>query len=129
MTLDERDRKGVVQAFSKAKEYLEKYTREKNYICVIIEHYIRGVAVRHRDLARDIIQQRIKNGWSGLLADSSLEFWVARSLPTEQWESVINLTYEHNGTPWYAMTMGPSGDEQMRLYRIRWLEELIREFS
>lgn len=129
MTLTREDREGVVRAFSKAKEYLEAHIGEKTYICIVIEHVVRAVAGRHRSLATRIIQERLRNGWSGVLWDTSLEFWVARSLPEEQWKSVIDLTRTVSGDPRYAMTTGAKGDEQMRLYRIRWLEELIREFS
>ena len=106
--MNKTDRANIAQAFKEAKEYLQQ--RGRGFICITL------LDIAHGAEAKKVIEERLGG-------HSTLEEWVVANLPQKEWAGLL----KHDAGGVYSG--GKFGDDQMNLFRIRWLDSLVQEFS
>ena len=106
--MNKKDRNNIAQAFKEAKEHLQQHGR--GFICITLS------CINHGAEATKVIEERLGG-------HSTLEGWVVANLPQKEWAGVL----KNSNAGVYRE--GKFGDDQMNLFRIRWLDSLVQEFS
>lgn len=106
--MNKTDRANIAQAFKEAKEYLQQ--RGRGFICITLS------GIKHGAEATKVIEERLGG-------HSTLEGWVVANLPRKEWAGVL----KNSDAGVYRR--GEFGYDQMNLFRIRWLDSLVQEFS
>lgn len=117
--MNKKSKQKFAQAFRLARTQIEQ--RKTSYICNAID------ATCYRDssqtyLAKRLIQSRIH-------PYQTLEAWVYHEVANSGLELISKRRKIHPKSFISAICVTSEWQEQMRMFRIRWLDELIAEFS
>lgn len=110
-----KDKAGMVTVLRYVAERLKD---ENEFICILAD-FSSVATKRDRSRVVELIRGRLGD-------QTTLEGWVVHNLPKPLWKNVLEKS--KYGSALIAGNYNRSF-EQMRRYRLRWVEELIREFS